>query len=842
MSINRQTVTVHRRLRPVRLAFLVRPDDGKTLRKVIETSTCLWGGRFNGIIPVFRRTPRWWSDRPIKSWSASEIVRGYLSAFEPDYVVTTGAHLANGLDLEDGRLITLAEVLSSTREEHIGCGLGVMEVYRDLYQREFQFVRRHPAKVVRPKVADRHLSLFAAACFGAFPRDKALSYISRGFDEAFDPQDATIDGANLFEVLTAGVGTTLIMGSAGLDVRRRGWSSGPVLFFMDGTKARDLIDYWNLRALGWRVLPVPKQWADTLVDPCSRFVRESNVPYRHNPEMKQWTTLLRSRSTTRSEVEAFARRIHVPGEHALSLQDWYPRMWDDWARDKDHVQRCDVTAKEGDTECTVENGRIAFRSLTPAFADRFGWGDKARWVNVVRVRDYWPGSELALVLPPGLRDLDRVLQTFDRGATSVSTEGIVLRCRHHDWTHRWTLPDGLAVFRHWLGAQNLTVGLSGAGRIAQQVIRSLGGPWGAQLIADGEIVKLLHKMAHGMIESPAEQKSTGSRKPPVRGRVVIRGRWLELLKKANEGNIDRAAGHLATLVERGVLRVGLKVQCPVCGQANWFSPGAILDVLRCERCLRDFPFPAADPPSGDWWYRTQGPFSVENYAQGGYAVALALRFLTSQMHAETTWVAGLEISEASGVLGEIDFGVWWRRESAFDADEPVLLLGECKSFDQFATKEVERAKRFAERFPGATLVFATLREELEASERKRLAALARAGRKYLKADKWRAPVLVLTSLELMSDMGPPYCWRDAGGRFAQFAQNFRGFGGLTELCDATQQLHLGLEPYGQWQHEEFERRRQRWLRFQAKRSKREAKREGTDPRAQVDAPKEGMAP
>jgi hypothetical protein len=170
-------------------------------------------------------------------------------------------------------------------------------------------------------------------------------------------------------------------------------------------------------------------------------------------------------------------------------------------------------------------------------------------------------------------------------------------------------------------------------------------------------------------------------------------------------------------------------------------------------------------------------------------------------------------------LGEIDFGVWWRRESALDADEPVLLLGECKSFDQFATKDVERAKRLAERFPGATLVFTTLRQELEAGEKKRLATLARAGRRYFKADKWRAPVLVLTSHELMSDMGPPYCWRDAGGRFAQFAQRFRGYGGLNELCDATQQLHLGMEPYGQWQHEEFERRRQRWLRRKARRSR-----------------------
>lgn len=76
MNGDRRTLTVHRRLRPVRLAFLVRPNDATALRTVIEINTCLWGGPFNGIIPVFRRTPRWWADQAPRSWSASEILRG----------------------------------------------------------------------------------------------------------------------------------------------------------------------------------------------------------------------------------------------------------------------------------------------------------------------------------------------------------------------------------------------------------------------------------------------------------------------------------------------------------------------------------------------------------------------------------------------------------------------------------------------------------------------------------------------------------------------------------------------------------------------------------------------
>ena len=57
-----------------------------------------------------------------------------------------------------------------------------------------------------------------------------------------------------------------------------------------------------------------------------------------------------------------------------------------------------------------------------------------------------------------------------------------------------------------------------------------------------------------------------------------------------------------------------------------------------------------------------------------------------------------------------------------------------------------------------------------------------------------SPVMVLTAHELFADMGPPECWRGAGQRFAQFVENYRGLSSdLLRLCDATQQLHLGME-------------------------------------------------
>lgn len=91
------------------------------------------------------------------------------------------------------------------------------------------------------------------------------------------------------------------------------------------------------------------------------------------------------------------------------------------------------------------------------------------------------------------------------------------------------------------------------------------------------------------------------------------------------------------------------------------------------------------------------------------------------------------------------------------------------------------------------MVFSTLRPELTKRERDRISKLARWGRKNIGAEKWRAHVLVLTAQALFSDWAPPNCWKDVGGKYSEFAQNWRDhFNGLTDICDATQQLHLGM--------------------------------------------------
>jgi len=756
--------------------------------RVLETNCCVWGGQYNPIIPVYRRTPGWWQDKRLGTIGGSEIVEGYLQAFEPDFVVIVDESMRSFAP-SNSRLIKLEDVLDQSRDEHIGYGISCCRVYQYLYEQRFQFQQRHPTRVVMLQATNDKLSGFGAAVIGRFPSAEGLQYFSGEYKAFFDATGLAVDGKSLQLILSGQVATPLQIGSSKLEVRRKGWARDPTLYLMDATSIRDLVDFWNLRALGWSVLPIPIQFQDSLADTCSSIITQCYVPDPYQPAYKLHTELLFSRSLVEANAHDFIGKLRLPGNDALVWGGNYPRIWDDWARSKDNALPCTLDGGTTDDECVAEDGRITFRSLAPKFDVGNELAEAPAWANVVRQRDYSHGSEVATLLPVGLPDVDRLLHTMRWPAdqTRVTSEGIVTQENGRDKLNSWKVVSGVALCTAWFRSRGLDAELSGAGRIAMQMIRQLHGPLGAHLIANADILKMLDKMAHGLVETTEEAESAKGPKPRVRGRMSSWGQWWGVLRRIHQDDL-RAARHFDGLTTRGVLEVGLKLECPHCTQTNWYALGQIAQSARCDRCLQAFSFPAARPPEQAWAYRTRGSFSIENYAQGAYAVAITLRFFLLLMHWESSWSPNLRLVDRQTQDDfEIDLCLWCQPR------DPLLVIAECKSFnEQFGPDDLRRARNLALRFPGAVFVFATFREHLEAAERRRLAAFARWGRQRIRADQWRTPVLVLTAHELFGTMRPPECWREAGGDMAKFAENYHDRGSLIDLCDATQQLHLDM--------------------------------------------------
>jgi hypothetical protein len=233
--------------------------------------------------------------------------------------------------------------------------------------------------------------------------------------------------------------------------------------------------------------------------------------------------------------------------------------------------------------------------------------------------------------------------------------------------------------------------------------------------------------------------------------------------------------------------------------------------LSCDLCLKSFSFPSADPSNSlnaRWSYRVIGPFALPDYARGGYAAALAIRFFGNVIglsDTEVTWSSGQTLTLPSGKEAEADFIIWYQRRQMFGTDYPTeVVFGEAKSFgnDRFQERDTARLRVLAEAFPGSILVFATLRQasDLNRDEVQRVRKLAEWGREYDRERRHtRAPVILLTGTELFAAHHLDLAWKDKGGKHAELINpGYVRADHLKTLADLTQQLYLGMPSYGEW--------------------------------------------
>jgi hypothetical protein len=151
---------------------------------------------------------------------------------------------------------------------------------------------------------------------------------------------------------------------------------------------------------------------------------------------------------------------------------------------------------------------------------------------------------------------------------------------------------------------------------------------------------------------------------------------------------------------------------------------------------------------------------------------------------------------------EADFAALWQ-ESRYGEKSEGVLFGECKTYGKFEKRDFDRMQYIGETFPGAVLVFSTLRKTLTRQEIAGIARVARAGRRYWKPERPINPVLVLTGTELLSYAGPPYCWEES------IQNQHKRVSSLLSLCDASQQIYLGLPSWETEWLKNLDKKRQR---------------------------------
>ena len=79
------------------------------VREAIQLSSSLWGGAFFPIIPLYRRMPVTWRDKPLKAPPARSTILGLIDAFDPDFLMQLSKSMPSYIGLI-GLKITKSEV------------------------------------------------------------------------------------------------------------------------------------------------------------------------------------------------------------------------------------------------------------------------------------------------------------------------------------------------------------------------------------------------------------------------------------------------------------------------------------------------------------------------------------------------------------------------------------------------------------------------------------------------------------------------------------------------------------------------------------------------------------
>ena len=784
------------KLRPIRFIFLVKPNDKKNILRIFKINTILWGGKFNPIIPFFKRTPKWWRNN-YKAYNAKQILNNYLDFFEPDFVVEAEKGLTDDIVFDKERILQLDNLLKEDEYGGNRYGLNINDLYLHLYDKKYQFERRHKLSIINVKAKEKYLHSFISCIFGSFLNEEEFSYFEENYIDIFEPNEIQLGAKSLAEIYKSQYFAPIDIGHAKIDIQYHDSLPNPRLFIMDIKETKDLIDFWNLRIIYREIVPIPKQWIKELSSFCKEFILKHNRPHPMLNDLILNSTTMFSRSIAEEEAkDIYSNYIKVDIQGANSVQFWYPDIkleQSDWiAGIKRPILKYDETKKEVNLS-NDENNQINFETLSPDFAKKYD--NKIRWANVINIKDWSFKNQIATNFPTNYRNPLFPKFGFYREFLLPTTEGLTIFPEYTNSSHTWRLENGTKTINQWLDNYGIKAIVSDAGKATQQIIDTIGGVNQVHSLTSRNVIEQLNKMANTPLTSS-----------------------FQINKFENEinKNIEKSPyGHTRSeiLVSQKIVELGLELKCSKCDSWNWYAISNLDYNLTCNRCLKIFDFPITRPTKSDfsrWAYRVIGAFALPDYARGGYSASLAIHFFERNIGLSNdlniTWSGGQELTLKSKEKAEADFILWTQKKETLDLNKHTdIVFGEAKSFakDAFKDSDIQKMKLLAETFPKSILVFATMKEfdEFSQDEITRIKELAKWGRGHDNKDKEiRAYVMVLTGLELFIDDygGLSRTWEQKGGKHKELISHSmvkRNLSNLKLLAELTQQLYLDMPSY-----------------------------------------------
>lgn len=749
-----KTITVSQYSRPLRIAFLVNQS---TYIEAAKTNTALWGGILNPLVPVKVSTTA----------AERKQTLDMLADFDPDLIVNTtkysypyieAAYPNNFIRKKIIRLSALTGPKFNGTKKELKFGIPLTPVLNDVWK-ETKFLTGNSNFALLKNTKYPDWDNLITILLGAYPDKEPLDFLE-DYKAVLKPKEIEfkpdiIDKNNLYDI-----GSPIWLTPHGLeDYGSNSHSmSSHVIYLGNVTNWKDLVEFWNLRALGISIIYLPYENFKDFKKSVSRHMERGS--YQINPKVRNNVTLLSGydiKSDQQREVaEWISNDCKKPG---VVSGDFRPV----WNR-KQKLIVPDVTRREYRTAEKEEVVSFNDSRITPFYlaapdilAKYRGWKEMA-WATVIQFSGYYR-SKFCFSFPVDPKVEDVLAHSLTQiGELRLSPEGIVIARKYNKETVYGSPVETFKVVEALFKSAGASISMSQPGVIAQNLINFLGEIEGCRLLKVDGIRRAVRELnRRGALDARAVTQIIGQNWHADDNDDLV-------LQSGQNGSLNAGLAFDA-LVKSKLIKPGLKFRCEQCKQEDWYPVGDFTEKYKCNFCFLNQDVPRLDKL--EWTYTTSGLITTQDEGYGSLPVILALwRLNHMDMARNAQGMTSIQIV-GKNINQEIDFvHLITEQEGGYK-----LVIGEAKGLNTLTDRDVAKMRKVAEMFKDPPYIaFVTLKDQLNQQEKDRIKRLVNKG----------FSVIVLTRNDL-----EPY---DLFKRFASTPHKYAH--SLSDLAENTQQLNL----------------------------------------------------
>jgi hypothetical protein len=691
------TLRVDIQYRPLRVGWVIPSSDISALRTAVRLSYALWGGTFNPIL---------FSDRPSEAKAIAKV-------FRVDALITIPEDNSTSvLDMPylRGPLWPHQRLFTPTSEHHNPAAVLDVEHAVEHSLQVAATGTLQPPVIVRWDPNDPLADAFLLD-FGRYParEDCRINYdqllvekfgateVAVGPDERIP---ARASAPSLSAVSRIGLQYSWPVGV--------GWPP-PGIFVGRVDSVEDLACYWNVRALGADVLFVDPRHAVRYSDviPARLHRAKKNIAQWHesNRHTARW---LRADDATFTESYPELDKLDHSDEPERWLQPVTAFSWNG-LNFKAPTAYIDSTSTLGMLHQTTEP-RVSFALPDKPLSSEHWFSDQ--WLAAsVRIFDPLQRDSQHTFGPIYLPELNETygqVMTSRRDQIRVEPSRIAILIRPRDSDCTLVGFSTMAMMQEAFRLAGYHSQLSTAGKIARQLVSTLGGLQGARPFKIPGVRRLISSLGPNDCLSARDAvnliAARDRKTKPFGPHADLRIEPRDPEYKLSPPDV------FAYLVEKGLFLCGVKFQCPHCLLPSWIPIESTRHEMTCSLCGQTYAA-RRQLAGAELFYRKSSLLGIERHMQGSMPVVLTLQQLDANLRDVSTdtlsvYSLSTELTSRSGqpsLAPDVELDFTWLVQRCHKP-RMALILGECKGNAtlriQDFTLEMDKLRRLADSISG----------------------------------------------------------------------------------------------------------------------------------------------